>query len=156
MNIVLVLVLVVIAIRAVGGYRKGLVNEIVSLLALVCGVFIFALIASIIGSYITKHLSDMLIGIVSLLILIIAIQISKLFISSLKFMTKIPVIRGINKLAGFAVGLAEGLIFVWVGFILFDKFNFGGYAQVMLQQIQDNPFLTYIYDNNYVKILMKL
>lgn len=156
MNLVLVIVLIIIACSAVNGYRKGMVEEVVSILALLIGIIAIALVASAIGNYLTKHISNMLIAIILFIALLIIMQIARLVIASLKFITKMPIIHGVNKLAGLAIGLAEGVLIVWIGFILFDRFNFGGYEAQMLQQIENNAFLTLLYQKNYIKLMMGL
>lgn len=154
MNLVLVIVLIIIACSAVSGYRKGMVEEVVSILALLIGIMAIALVASAIGNYLTKHISNMLIAIILFIVLLIVVQIARLVIASLKFITKMPIIHGVNKLAGLAIGLAEGVLIVWIGFILFERFNFGGYGVQMLQQIEANAFLTLLYQKNYIKLMM--
>lgn len=150
MNIVLVIVIIVLAICAVNGYKKGLVEETVSIMALLIGVVAIALLASAIGNYLSKHISNMLIALILFVSLLIVVQIARLIIASLKFITKIPIIHGINKLAGMCIGLVEGVILVWVAFLLFEKFDFGGYAIPMLQQIEQNAFLKWLYQQNYL------
>lgn len=148
LNIVLLVVIIILASMAVKGYRKGILEEFLSILALAIGILGLALVAAVISGYLTGQMSDMLIGIVSLLVLVIVVQIARFLISPLKLIVKVPVIHGLNKLSGFVLGGLEGILFVWIVFFLMEKFNFGGYAAVMLTKINENPFLTILYENN--------
>lgn len=149
-NLVLVIVIIILATMAVKGYRKGIFEELLSILSLVMGILGLAIAAAVISSYLTGQMSDMLIGIVFLLLLIIGVQIARFLISPLKFIFKMPIINGVNKLAGFVLGGMEGVLCVWLLFFLMDRFNFGGYQSFMQTQINSNPFLTILHENNYI------
>ncbi len=149
-NVILVIVIVILAAMAVKGYQKGVFEELLSVIALVMGILGLAIAAAVISSYLTGQMSDMLIGVVSLLVLIIVVQIARVLVSPLKLIFKMPVIHGLNKLAGFVLGGIEGILCVWLLFFLMEKFNFGGYRDAMLVQINANPFLKILYENNCI------
>ncbi|MEG1848821.1 MAG: CvpA family protein [Lachnospiraceae bacterium] len=156
MNLVLILVIIVLACCAVRGCRKGMVEEIVSILSLLVGMVAISLIVSAIGNYLDKHISKMLMALILFLLLLIITQIARVVIASLKFVSKIPIIHGVNKLAGLLIGIAEGVILVWAVFLIFEKFNLGGLGTTLMIQIEANSFLTFLYQQNYIKILFHL
>ncbi|MDD2968165.1 MAG: CvpA family protein [Lachnospiraceae bacterium] len=155
-NFVLVIVIVIIAAMAVKGYQKGVFDEALSIVALFLGIVGLALTAAVISSYLTGQMSDMMIGVVSLLILIIVAQVARLVIAPLRFVVKMPVLNGLNKLAGFFLGGMEGILCVWILFFLIERFNFGGYAADMLLNIQKNAFLTLLHESNMINLWLNI
>ena len=155
-NSVLVVVIVIIAAMAVKGYKKGVFDEALSIVALILGILGLALAAAVISSYLTGQMSDMMIGAVSLLILIIVVQIARLVIAPLRFVVKMPVLNGLNKLAGLFLGGMEGILCVWILFFLIERFNFGGYASEMLSNIQKNAFLSLLHESNMINLWLKI
>ena len=69
---------------------------------------------------------------------------------ALNVITMLPVIKEVNKLAGFAAGLVEGMIILWVLFILIQACGSESWAQEIFVQINDNEFLSFIYNNNLI------
>ena len=155
-NSVLVVVIVIIAAMAVKGYKKGVFDEALSIVALILGILGLALAAAVISSYLTGQMSDMMIGAVSLLILIIVVQIARLVIAPLRFVVKMPVLNGLNKLAGLFLGGMEGILCVRILFFLIERFNFGGYASEMLSNIQKNAFLSLLHESNMINLWLKI
>ncbi len=66
----------------------------------------------------------------------------------LNIMSRLPVIHQINKLAGFITGALEGLLIVWVLFLILGMFSNHGFAAEVYSQINANAFLTFLYDKN--------
>lgn len=71
---------------------------------------------------------------------------------SLRIVDHIPVLRGINRTLGIFVGALQGLILVWLFFLLIALFAATEDGQVLIAQIDDNFILRYLYYNN---ILLK-
>ena len=75
--------------------------------------------------------------------------------SSLNMVARLPVISGINRLAGAALGGAEGLFFIWIAGLLITLLSATAIGHLFLQQIEGNPWLTWLYDHNMLgRILM--
>ena len=68
-----------------------------------------------VGAYIAKIISDVL---AFLLVMVLILIIVPILIKMLGIFNKLPVIGGMNRLAGGALGLAIGLAVVWVFFII--------------------------------------
>ena len=94
-------------------------------------------------------LSDHIInGISFLLSYLLANIIVRSIVFLLDIMTKLPVIGGINRLAGGAIGLLEGVIILWVAFLAFTVLCGTGTGRLALHYIQVDPFLKYLYQND--------
>lgn len=66
----------------------------------------------------------------------------------LNIVTMLPVVKQANKLAGMVVGLAEGVIFLWLLCILLQACGSEPWAQEVFIQIRENEFLSWIYNHN--------
>lgn len=69
----------------------------------------------------------------------------------LNIIEKLPILHGINKLGGLAVGLAEGLLAVWVLGILFTVFGMTGVGLSAAACIRESGFLSWIYGHNLLQ-----
>lgn len=72
----------------------------------------------------------------------------------LGIVSKIPVIRGINRYLGIAAGALYGMFIVWIGFYLIAVCSAGEIAAALISYIYESPFLTYIYENNPIVTLV--
>lgn len=62
----------------------------------------------------------------------------------------IPIIKGVNRLLGLFVGAVYGLLLVWLGFYVVALGSAGEMGQVVISYINENEFLTFLYENNLV------
>ena len=102
-----------------------------------------------IGAYVTKLIAD----IISFIIVWVIVTIlSRVLMAVIGIVGKIPVIGGINRIAGGAVGVGIGLIIVWILFVLVTLLYNTPIGQTCMQDITASQILTKLYDGN---ILMK-
>ena len=66
----------------------------------------------------------------------------------LDIVAKLPVLHQINSTAGLLVGLADGLLKVWIVFIVLDLFADTEWGSLILALISQNEFLASLYQNN--------
>lgn len=101
--------------------------------------------------YVADALTGIIINAITFLILFICIYIIiKIIISALNIVSKLPIINGVNKWAGAAIGLIQGLIIVWVGCLILAACSDKSWAQEAFVQINNNSLLSYIYNNNMI------
>ena len=105
--------------------------------------------ASYISAYVTKWIADILAFLIAWLVVGI---ISKVLMSMIKSIEKIPVVGGINKIAGAIVGVGIGFVVVWGVFILVTLLYNTEVGQMCMQDIEASQILSKLYDGN---ILMK-
>lgn len=150
MNIVLIVVLIIIACTAINGYKKGMIDELISFVALIAGIALLGIVASVIGNYITKQTSKMVIGIVLFIAIVILMQVAQLISKGLRLIFHLPIISGVNKVAGLALGVLEGIVMLWIVFIVLQFFTFGNIGVKIMEGVRQSAFLTYLYQNNYI------
>ena len=100
-------------------------------------------------------MSDLILKAITFFILIIIIYIIvRIVIFMLDFISKLPVINSINKTGGLVVGLVQGLLIVWIGCLILTAFSDKAWAQEAFAQINANPLLTFIYNNNLITFII--
>ena len=105
------------------------------------------------GEYLVSYFAKLIINVISfLLTFLIVTLVLRTIIYMLGIISDLPIIGGVNRLAGGAVGLVKALIFVWVAFAIITLMYDSKLGATCLQCIEDSQFLTFLYDNN---ILMK-
>ena len=102
-----------------------------------------------IGAFITKLIADIIAFLVAWLAVII---IARVAMGVIGIIGKIPVIGGVNKIAGAAVGAGIGLIVVWILFILVTLLYSTALGRACMTDIEASSILTKLYDGN---LLMK-
>ena len=98
-----------------------------------------------IGAYIAKILADIIAFLIILVAMLIAIRI---LVGMAGFMNKIPVVGGINKLAGVALGVGIGIALVWILFIVVTMLYNTSIGKMCLENIASDQSLTALYNKN--------
>lgn len=112
--IALVLIAVIFIWRIAAGFRRGMVQEIVSLIAMaVVGVCV-VLIVGAVGSYLEKEISKTLVMVAVLFIVCAVYRMVHVLFTSLELISRLPIIKGVDKLLGAVVGAAEAGVIVGV------------------------------------------
>lgn len=101
--------------------------------------------------YVGAYLANMIINALSYLIAFVIIWTAiKALLLALDIVTKLPLLHGINRLAGGILGLAQGIVLTWIGFLLAAVMCNGELGRQFMQLIQENQFLTILYNYNLI------
>lgn len=103
-----------------------------------------------VGAYIAKLIINALAFLLSFVIVWTAIRAVLL---ALDVVTKLPILHGINKLAGGGLGLVYGVVLVWIAFLLVTILCNGELGRKFFGLISENQFLLFLYNQN---IIMKI
>lgn len=126
MNLLDLIIALVLALGAIRGFRKGFFHEVASLAALVAGVFLAILVASIMGR-ILDNLFSWNIQLVQIITFFIVFLVVAGFIRLLgKMLTglfKALMLGFINKLAGILAALVKWGLILAIAFMLIDYFD---------------------------------
>lgn len=98
-----------------------------------------------IGAYVTKIIMNI---IAFLLTFFIAGIIMRVIIYALAIMEELPVIHGINRLAGGAAGIVMGFIIVWVVFLVLTLMYESEIGEMCFKWIQESWILQLLYNTN--------
>lgn len=110
------------------------------------------------ADYIAKGITRLIIQILTAVVLFFVISAAlKIVMYILDVVSWLPIIGGINRIAGAALGLVMALIFIWIVFLVFTLLYTTPAGEEIFAQINGNAFLRFLYQNNYIlKILMGL
>ena len=154
MNLVFFIVLLLLIGGGVKGYKRGMVEELNATIALILALAAISMCVVAVSGYMEHVTLRTILGIVCMTIAILVYRITDFILSSLKIISSIPVIRGVNKLLGFGVGVLEAVLLIWVVFIIIVAFAFGGISSYILDSIKENELLVWLFQNNYLADVM--
>lgn len=104
--------------------------------------------------YLVNNIVNMAVYIVLFAVIFGALELAA---RCLDIVARLPLISGVNKLAGAALGAAEGLIFLWLAFLLAAAFSATGWGMEVNRLIEESSWLSFLYDNNLLaKFAMSL
>ena len=106
----------------------------------------------------TEYISDSLaVMAVNGISFVLSAAVIKLLGFILNVLTKLPVINGINKIAGAAVGGIKCIIFIWIAFLVLTLLCNTTLGQQGMALIQQDAFLNFLYSQNvFVKVFMSV
>ncbi len=154
MNIVFFVVLLLLIGGGVKGYKRGMVEEVNTVVALVLALAAIAMFVVAAQGYMEHETLRTILGIVCMTVAILVYKIADVILSSLKLISSVPVLRGVNMLLGFGVGVLESVLLIWAIFIVIVAFEFGGISNYILTQMRENALLTWLFKNNYLADMM--
>ncbi|MBE5945015.1 MAG: CvpA family protein [Lachnospiraceae bacterium] len=99
--------------------------------------------------YIAYYISYMVMNALSFLLTFTLIQIlANIIYMALGVVSKLPIIGGIDRMAGLLFGGLEALLIVWVILILISTFANTEVGNNLYTQVNDSDFLTFLYKHN--------
>lgn len=154
-NILFIIVAIALIVSSVWGYKRGFLESVIRIISCILGIMVFVVLAKGIGSAIQGSLWSVIMAVILLIVIRVIHKIIKLVINSLKIMRAFTIGRIADKLAGAVVGLAEGLVVIWLLFILIGSLNMFNLNTWITAQVAQNSFLSLIYDTNYIVMLFR-
>ena len=149
-NIMVVIVALAALYKAVDGYKKGIVKEVVSLISMVVLCLTVALIANGVSSYLEGRFVSVAFIVILFTVLGIAHHFLKLVLFPAKLAAKLPIIRSVDKLLGFVFGAAEVVLLLWTLYTFIMMMDMGPVGQVILSYTEDSAVLSWLYQRNYL------
>ncbi len=107
------------------------------------------------ASYIGDYLSDTIIqGAAFIILFAIVFIMIQIAVRWLDLIAKLPVLHGINQLAGAALGGILGLLYFWVACLVLAVFSGTDIGGLIMQQIEDCSWLYALYHNNLLGVFV--
>lgn len=99
--------------------------------------------------YVSESISRMIInaGVFVVVFIVISVALGVICLA-LDIISKLPVINGLNKTAGLLAGFIQGIVVVWIGFLILTAFAGTKLGQSAFELINANTFLSLLYNNN--------
>lgn len=95
-------------------------------------------------------------GVVSVVVLILAMIAVFIIGAMLDIVSKLPVIDTANKTLGIAAGAIKGMIIIWLLLAVLSFFSVTEIGQTLLAWIYESPILIWVYENNPLLSLLFL
>lgn len=68
----------------------------------------------------------------------------------LGIVSRIPILKGVNRVLGTFAGAVQALLVIWIVFYIIALCGAGETGRVLVAYIYESPFLTFLYENNLV------
>lgn len=99
--------------------------------------------------YIAKSIAMVILNAVVFLALVLICRIFFVFLGrAAKGLSKLPILRSIDKVGGGALGAMKGLILIWIFFLILSVTSTMEWSQSLIEEINATPILKMLYDNN--------
>lgn len=101
--------------------------------------------------YVGAYLADIVIKMAAFLLTFIIVTILvRAVIFALDIITALPVIKGLNRIAGIGIGVLIAVIIVWIGFFVITLLYDTSIGRECFAWIQESEFLTFLYNENMI------
>lgn len=157
MNITFIIVFSIMIIFALAGLHKGMAREISGLIAWTITLLVITLIAMLYSSLKTGETRNTVYSAVFLVLIAFVYGIVRLVLKSVKLLSKLPVLSFIDKLSGLIVGLGEGILVVWLLYVITQAGLFDTFSDIIYRDTANSVILSWLYEYNYLaKIIAAL
>lgn len=105
--------------------------------------------------YVGGYLADIVLKAATFLVLFLLVYLAlKILVIWLDLIAKLPILSGINKMAGAVLGGIEAMVFIWILCIVLTAFSGTEIGTTVLMQVSASPWLSWIYDHNMLANLV--
>lgn len=99
--------------------------------------------------YIGAYLTNMVLNVICSIVLFLVVYIGiRLIMGWLDLLAKLPILSGMNQIAGAILGGVQGLLLIWVLFLVVTVCSTTVWGRAVLDQIEAAPWLMFLYQNN--------
>lgn len=101
--------------------------------------------------YIGSYIANTILNVVAYVVMLFAVYLLiKVLVSWLDIVTRLPILSGMNKIAGAILGGIQGLAFFWIAALLLTAFATTAWGSFLLAQIEASTWLSILYQINPV------
>lgn len=105
--------------------------------------------------YLSNYLASLVLNIIGFIILFILVYGGvRIIMSALDVIAKLPILSGINKLAGAILGGVAGVLLLWTAGLVISIFDHTAWGTEVVTQIEASQILSYLYHNNLVGVIV--
>ena len=148
MNIVLLATIVLLVIKILDGYKKGMVKEIISLVSLIFTCVVVVIAGAGLHFVKSSQIVGILVAVLLLALLGIVHHFLRLIFFSAKLVSKLPVISFGNKILGMAAGALEVILLLWTVYTFAMYYDLGAIGDVIIEGTKDSVILSKVYSYN--------
>ena len=150
MNLTLIIFFALIVLMAWKGFKKGATKELTNLISWTVTLFVMSLVIMLYTSLTSKETRNSVYTIIILIAVSIVYGVVKIFLKSVKILSKLPVIKFLDQMVGFLLGAAEGVLLVFLLYILNESGLLGNFGEMIRTDTAKSEILSIIYEYNYL------
>lgn len=103
------------------------------------------------GEYVSGFIaSGIMNGITFVIAFIVAILLMQMILFAIDILTELPVVGFANRLGGFLLGSLQGIIWVWIIFLVITMLCNTVVGKYMIETIKEDTILAVLYNNNII------
>ena len=111
--------------------------------------------AGSIEEYIHGFLTNIAVNILSMLfVFAILFAVCWLILLTLNLITKLPVLSALNRVCGFAVGILQGVVWVWVAGIALTFCYYSAWAAPLVAMLESSTLTLWLYEHNWLLFMV--
>lgn len=104
--------------------------------------------------YVAGYLTDTILRAVTFVSLfVIGYVLLRLLVKWLDLIAKLPILSGMNQIAGAILGGAQAMLIIWVASLLVTALSGTSFGNILSDQIEASKWLTWIYEHNLLSYL---
>lgn len=104
--------------------------------------------------YIGNYLANMILNFIGFVVLFIVVYTAiRLLMKALDLMAKLPILSGLNQIAGALLGGIQGLFYVWLASLVITACSGMAWAMKLIEMIESSRWLSILYHYNLVSKL---
>lgn len=106
------------------------------------------------ADYVGSYLADMILNTVGFVILFAAVYLAiRLIVRWLDLIARLPILSGMNKIAGALLGGIQGLLFLWILCLVVTACSGTAWGMEVVRQIEASKWLSFLYEHNFLNII---
>ena len=150
MNITLLLIIFIFILAIVHGFKKGFTKEISALISWAVTLFVMSLIIMLYSSFRSSEGKNIIFTIIFLIATSVIYALIRFVFKPAKSIAKLPLFHFFDQLLGIVIGAAEGLVIVWLIYILNESGVLGNLGEIIREDTVRSQILSFIYEYNYL------
>ena len=111
-----------------------------------------------VSDYLAEYMAGLILNILTFVVTLAVVNlVLRMTVLTLDNLAKLPVLNSINKAFGMVLGAAQGLMVVWVAFLVITAFGNTDAGRKLLEMIHESPILDFLYNINiFLKIMLRM
>ena len=103
------------------------------------------------GDYVGGYLADTVVkAAASILLFAVVFILLHIAAAWLDLIARLPIIKGLNQIAGAVLGGVEGLMFLWIVCLVLTALSGTDFGAAAMGQVAASPWLSWLYDHNVI------
>ncbi len=149
MNYTLIVVILIIILKMIGAFRRGMAKEISNLIALIVVLFVISICIMLFSSFKAGETVNTFYSVILLVILGAVYGLVKFILKSAKSISHLPIIHFLDHILGAVVGVVESVLIVWIILFICQHYYFGPITTIINEDIKQSEILYMLNKYNF-------